>query len=362
MPPKQDTLAESASPRNGLSRTRLQYAEDPQPFFQTDIPYREGRIRAVERKPCTWRTVYSVVLDEVVDFVPGDSVGLLVPNRESLVDDLFALCGFEDDPVSISRSGRHGFRYSGTLRGFFRDHFEFCALPRKAFLRALARTSPRPGELERLCTREASDEYFAMTGNGRTLVDILRSFECRPGLDVLVEHCELIRPRFFSLTNRRGDRAEILVGVLPGGHVSDFVGRCRPGDPVRWYAKPNLLMRITGAERLLCICTGTGIAPFLSFLRNRAKGQAVLVLYGCRAPADDLSVGAPVDGDAEIVRAFSSTGARVTDLLKSDLARIGRFLREGDVFVCGSRPVQQSILALLRALPNGGRLFFDDWR
>lgn len=338
-------------------RTRLRQAAGEAPSFRTDIPYSPGRIRAVERRPCTWRTVYSVILDEVPDFVPGDSVGLLVPNEAELVDGLFAQCGLEDTPVSIDRDGRHGFSYTGSLRDFFLNHFDFRTLPKKAFLRALARTSPRRAELERLCTREAAGDYFAIAAAGTTVLDVMRIFGCRPGLDVLVEHGELIRPRFFSLTNRRGDRAAILVGVLDRGHVSSFVARCTPGASVRWYVRPNRLMRMTAAPHLLCICTGTGIAPFLSFMRNRAPGQRVLVLYGCRNVEDDLSEGVP-----GVFRVLSSAGRYVTDILREDTGDVGLFLRESDVFVCGSRVVQRSVLGILRTSSAAGRLFFDDWR
>ncbi|KAL0266161.1 UNVERIFIED_CONTAM: hypothetical protein PYX00_011878 [Menopon gallinae] len=287
--------------------TRLALCTEAVRAFRGEVPYCSVKIKDVARRRCTWRTVHAVTLGTQAAFCPGDSLGLFVPNDAQLVDRLFALCSLSDACVSIVRDGRHGFTYTGTLRDFFLHHVDLHTLPRKSFLYALSKTSPRGQMLEYLCSREGTQDYFGMLGRN-SVVDIVETFECRPSAAVLVEHCEIIKPRFFSLTNRLGSDAEILVGAIRNGHVSRFVAGCRAGDAVGCYVKENRLMRMTSSAMLLCICTGTGVAPFLAFARNKADSQALWLVFGCRGVEDDLAADVAAEDGVEISRALSSRG------------------------------------------------------
>ena len=347
------------------SQTQLRRCGNSEAQFKSEIPYSEGKLHGVVERPTVWRRVWSVALDAAPAFFPGDSVGLLVPNDEEVVDALFSLCSLCDAPVCIERGGRHGFLYRGTLRNFFLHHFDFSTLPKKAFLHALSKTTPEAEKLEYLCSKEGASDYFGMARNRNTVLDIIKTFHCRPSADVLVQNCELIKPRFFSLTNRPGECAEVLVGAVPGGHVSRFVAQCTGGEAVRWYVKENRLMRMTGAARLLCICTGTGIAPFISFLRGKKRSQEIWIVYGCRAREDDLSAGLDTDENTEITRVLSSEGKYVTDLLGENTARVSSFLSAGNVFLCGSPGVQKSVFAFFTAHFGDDacrKVLCDDWR
>lgn len=344
--------------------TRLTHSEAVERSFVGEIPYCAVEIKSVSRRCCLWREVHSVSLGMRAVFCPGDAVGLLVPNDAQLVDRLFAVCSLSDTCVSIVREGRHGFTYTGSLYDFFLHYVDFHTLPRKSFLYALSKTSPRGQMLEYLCSREGTRDYFGMLGRNN-IVDIIETFECRPTAAMLAEHCEIIRPRFFSLTNHCDSDAEILVGTISNGHVSRFVARCSAGDIVWCYVRENRLMRMTSAAMLLCICTGTGIAPFIAFARNKAEEQVLWLVFGCRSAEDDLSVDIAAADRTEISKAFSSQGKYVTDILAQNEERVASFLSEGDVFVCGGPEMQRSVMCFIETRfgrDAAEKVLRDDWR
>jgi ferredoxin--NADP+ reductase len=75
-----------------------------------------------------------------------------------------------------------------------------------------------------------------------------------------------------------------LIRRVPNGIVSTWLAQRKPGDIVRasapfgWF-RPG---RSVNSERSIFIATGTGIAPFLSYLRSYPLQKPELCLYGVR--------------------------------------------------------------------------------
>lgn len=79
-----------------------------------------------------------------------------------------------------------------------------------------------------------------------------------------------------------------LIRRMPGGEVSDYLAGVQPGQNVRvsspfgWF-RPGALAR----ERpFVFMATGTGVAPFLSYLRSAPPASPNAFLYGVRQAAD----------------------------------------------------------------------------
>eukprot|EP00866_Antonospora_locustae_P002087 jgi/Antlo1/2087/2069 len=124
-------------------------------------------------------------------------------------------------------------------------------------------------------------------------------------------------------------------------------------------------MRMTSAAILLCICTGTGIAPFIAFARNKAEEQMLWIVFGCRNTEDDLSVDIAAADGVEISRAFSSRGEYVTDILARNEGRVEAFFCKGDVFVCGGPEMQRSVMCFIESRFGRNaaeKVLRDDWR
>ncbi len=124
---------------------------------------------------------------------------------------------------------------------------------------------------------------------------------------------------------------------MPGGDVSSYLAGRKPGDTVR--ASPPFGWFRPGEHRakrpFIFIGTGTGIAPFMAFLRSSPEATPAAFLYGARTAADLI--------DPEWLRQRANVQitvsredvpgchrGRVTDLLETLPA-----LPEADVYLCG---------------------------
>lgn len=98
--------------------------------------------------------------------------------------------------------------------------------------------------------------------------------------------------RPYSVFSGEGDPyLEILVRRVPGGRVSPQLAVLQAGDQVKVEAPKGsfTLSHAQPGERLLFVATGTGIAPFRSFLRSRPDLDYTLV-HGVRDPGDDFGM------------------------------------------------------------------------
>lgn len=97
--------------------------------------------------------------------------------------------------------------------------------------------------------------------------------------------------RPYSLYSGESDPSlEVLVRRVDGGLVSPQLAVLQPGDLVEVGA-PRGRFTLTSAgpgEKLLFLATGTGVAPFRSFIRSRPELDYTLV-HGVREPEDDFA-------------------------------------------------------------------------
>lgn len=96
------------------------------------------------------------------------------------------------------------------------------------------------------------------------------------------------------------DTLRFLIRRMPGGDVSPYLCSRRPGDTVRvsppfgWF-RPGA----RAAERpFVFMATGTGIAPFVAYLRSPGAVAPAAFWYGCRVAADQV--------DPDWLRAFGA--------------------------------------------------------
>ncbi|EJW03669.1 hypothetical protein EDEG_02018 [Edhazardia aedis USNM 41457] len=86
---------------------------------------------------------------------------------------------------------------------------------------------------------------------------------------------------------------EIVKYTTVYGHVSDyFINAVQNGSNkilIETIIRQNKLLRYRNSKKSLLIATGTGIAPFLSFIKNKNLDDTIWLIYGCRSKEDDLS-------------------------------------------------------------------------
>ena len=91
--------------------------------------------------------------------------------------------------------------------------------------------------------------------------------------------------RPYSIASGTGeDILRFLIRRMPGGEVSEYLAGLQPGDQVRvsppfgWF-RPG---EHAGQRPFAFLATGTGVAPFMSYLRSPGAVRPAAFLYGVR--------------------------------------------------------------------------------
>lgn len=207
---------------------------------------------------------------------------------------------------------------------------EIRAVPKKAFLRALAEHTSSATEkrrLQELCSKQGAADYNRFIRDASVcLLDLLLTFpSCQPPLSLLLEHLPKLQPRPYSCASsslRHPDKLHFVFNIVEFP-PSTTAASLRKGVCTGWLAtlvapflQPNtdvsnvdsgdalapeirISPRATNAFHLpedpsapiIMVGPGTGVAPFVGFLQHREKLQeqhpdgkfgAMWLFFGCR--------------------------------------------------------------------------------
>lgn len=122
------------------------------------------------------------------------------------------------------------------------------------------------------------------------------SFDARPSFRA-GQFCTVARrddagvcKRAYSIASAPGAPLELFVVEVEGGRLSPFLARLRPGDALRMRPKIAGLFtldRVPSGGTLWLVATGTGLAPYVSMLREGAlweRHDHVVLVHGVRTP------------------------------------------------------------------------------
>jgi sulfite reductase alpha subunit-like flavoprotein len=397
------------------------------------VPVGKMDIKRISEK---YREVFHVEIPNFsgIKHVPGDSLSFRASNPDGPVLamlDALSLGELRERAFSFrrvhKRSGKEVFSYRGTVWKYFKHFFDFSSIPSKAFLYQLFLSVPFPGAeaqyLKYLCSREGSSEYFSLYKRWISIVDIIGAFGCRPSLETVLAYGTEIKPRSFSLTNGecRGD--SLFLSFICGamrcemegtsgtfvrhGHTSGLLMRaterakrgsgytCAEDCIYGVELKPNRLMRMEGpAKSFVLFGLGTGIAPFISFIRNMDSSHRIRLFYGCRDLSDNiLRLIGLVDGEhpeksrfkgavrcsrnrtkgesdveIEIVYSRDNSSMHMDKFIEANRERIAEMLRtlsQTEIHVCARKEVQNTISTSLRTIVAesgiNASIMVDDW-
>ncbi len=118
-----------------------------------------------------------------------------------------------------------------------------------------------------------------------------KDIQFQPGDSISIFNAAESQSRSYSIasgTEESGIR--FLIQKLPGGELSNWLASLQPGDKIA-HSKPYGWFRpgqnING-EPFIFIATGTGIAPFLSYIRSFPEKPPAYCLYGVKKICDAL--------------------------------------------------------------------------
>jgi ferredoxin-NADP reductase len=154
---------------------------------------------------------------------------------------------------------------------------------------------------------------------------------------------------------------DFLIRVVPDGVVSPWLAKCEVGDLVEIggpYGDFCLLEEETKSNEYVFIATGTGIAPFHSFVKSFPTLR-YHIYHGVRHENEryDFDFYAPDRYSAAVSRPRLGTfpSERVTDLLEQATLKI-----DSRYYLCGNQKMITDTIALLlsKGIP-GGSIFTE---
>ena len=204
-------------------------------------------------------------------------------------------------------------------------------------------------------------DSFEVIENVRLSHSTFRLRTQRPAVQIKAGQCfsvgtkELGVNREYSMYSAAEDPfIDFLIREVEDGIVTPALGKCKSGDRVEIggpYGEFCLPPQWTSQEKFVFIASGTGIAPFHSYVKSYPELDYI-VLHGIRCEDEQYE-----KDDYEPGRYFpavsqpsSGVGQRVTDVLQSmDLDPAARY------YLCGNRSMITDAVSLLRekGVPGG---------
>lgn len=384
----------------------------------------EIRVVAKEIVSTDKKVVHVILPDIRMAYAPGDSLLLQVSNDAEKVSCLAARLGAcPNDSLAFARvhkkTGKQVFRFEGSLKTYLAGFLDITSLPAKYALHVMAQHARKEKDrLAYLASKEGRNDYFGLLRNWNTLLDIFEQFDVHMPLRAFLEIATEIKPRAFSLISRIGEPVEFVARVVEKtcrvtdtaryGHFSGFLLRIArtqhkahliPGRTERTsYSvpdvcgelvygvslKPNRLIRM---QRTPCVMAGmgTGISPFISFLRNWSE-QKSTVFYGCRSSEENLlleimgeemQAHAPAEADTDNLRAetfvVDQTEIYVVYSREGPGVHMGQFLashkplfqqrlgKTRRIYICGPKPAQKETREIFSEICPGAEIGVDEW-
>lgn len=217
--------------------------------------------------------------DSGITYEPGDGLSVLPVNDPVVVDLLLARLGATGDEVITDR------RSERTLRETLTSHYEISTASKYL----IDYVASRSGDAELTHLSETGDrEALEAWLWGRDVLDVLN---VDPTLTITPEELlgELrpLAPRAYSIASSpaaHGDTVHVTMGTVRyrsfdrdhGGAATTYLADRRgEGDEVGVFITPNRSFRLPADDvPIIMIGPGTGIAPFRSFLHERAMRGA----------------------------------------------------------------------------------------
>jgi ferredoxin--NADP+ reductase len=167
--------------------------------------------------------------------------------------------------------------------------------------------------------------------------------------------------RAYSITSGPDDDfVEFYSIKVPGGPLTSKLKNIKVGDTVSVGNKPTgtlLIDNLTEGTDLWLLATGTGIAPFISLLRDpatRSKYNRIHVVWSVRTEAELLAYNdflqeTDIDYTPVVTRGDSWNGqtARITDLIKNGVIMTGATPDNDKVMLCGNMDFNLDIKEML---------------
>lgn len=259
----------------------------------------------------------------------GDALGVYSPNRPELVEELLVrLQRSGEEVVTLFPDASHGLAQQPSrpffgrplpLRTLLTRYFDLDAVVTQEFMWMLAHEVPGSEDdeeahdfrerLYELGNPSSVNDYLQYAHREkRNVCEVLHDFKhLHPSLEMVLTFATPMLPRYFSIASAPSldgaGRFDLCVGQLDWqtplkrhrtGLCSTYLTRAEPGSRLSCFVWQGTLALPATPSPLLCIATGTGIAPIRALLRQVAglsehgwRTVPVVLVFGCRHEAED---------------------------------------------------------------------------
>jgi sulfite reductase (NADPH) flavoprotein alpha-component len=317
--------------------------------------------------------------DSGLEYLPGDSLGVLPVNCSKVVDDLLRTVGLAGDETVLVNE--ENLVLQDALM-----HRLACTVLSKIQIKKFNEIaeSEKLAELLQISNKEALIEYMW----GRELIDLFLEFP-QSGMDAqtFIDLLRPMPPRLYSIASSlaaHADEVHLTVAVVRyDGHGRERKGVCssylaeRVGERIPCYLHPNKNFKLPADPQtpIIMVGPGTGIAPFRAFLEERmatgASGKNWL-FFGDRSQKTDYLYGNEWSDyqKAGVLSNLDLAWSRdqedkvyVQHKMLEKKSELWRWIQEGAVFyVCGdaSRMAKDVDHAIRRIASEEGSMTDDE--
>jgi sulfite reductase (NADPH) flavoprotein alpha-component len=217
-----------------------------------------------------------------LSYVPGDALGIIPKNDPELVASLLEEMKWDENTlVTINKDGD-----TLPLKEALAAYFEITLLSKKILQQAAEFTDNE--ELRRLLLNENANELKEYT-YGRDLLDMLRDFgPWKSSAEDMVSLLRKMTPRLYSIASSiaaNPEEVHLTIGAVRySAHGRERKGVCsvlvaerlKEGDTLPVFVQPNKHFHLPESPDtdIIMVGPGTGIAPFRSFIQERAVTKA----------------------------------------------------------------------------------------
>ncbi|BAU27755.1 sulfite reductase (NADPH) flavoprotein alpha-component [Aneurinibacillus soli] len=217
-----------------------------------------------------------------LSYVPGDCLGMIPENDPELVASLLEEMKWDTEiDVTINKQGD-----TLPLKEALTTHFEITLLTKKIMQQAAELTENE--DLQKLVSNENIDQLKEYM-NGRDLLDLLRDFgPWKASAQEIVSLLRKMPPRLYSIASSitaNPEEVHLTIGAVRyTTHGRERKGVCsvlcaerlQEGDTLPVFIQQNKHFNLPESQDkdIIMVGPGTGIAPFRSFIQERAVNKA----------------------------------------------------------------------------------------
>lgn len=217
-----------------------------------------------------------------IAFEPGDSLGVYPENDPALVDELIAELGWDPETLVETKKGED----KQSARDAFLTHYEITVVTKPLLQKIAELTS---NEEIKLLLEDEDEQKLRDYVYGRDLLDVIRDFSLQ-GIpaDKLTSVLRKMPARLYSIASSyhaNPEEVHLIVGTVryeahgrnrSGVCSVEIAERLETGDTLPIYVQKNNNFRLPENPEtpIVMVGPGTGIAPFRSFMEERAETGA----------------------------------------------------------------------------------------